>query len=69
VAKYQATVRISKNDETVDASSIFELLCLAAHQGTELELSAQGPDAAKVLEALAQLFANEFGVVYTDEQP
>jgi phosphocarrier protein len=69
VTKYQATVMISKNDETIDASSIFDLLCLAAHQGTKLELLAEGPDAEKVLEALAQLFASEFGVVYTDEQP
>jgi phosphotransferase system HPr (HPr) family protein len=66
VGRHQANVTVEKGDQAVDASSIFDLMSLAASQGTELVLSATGPDAAAVLEALVRLFADEFGVSYTD---
>ena len=66
VGRYQAKVTVQKGRQTVDASSVPNLMSLAATQGTELVLSASGPDAAEVLEALVRLFAAEFGVRYTD---
>jgi len=66
VGRHRANVTVQKGSQTVDASSMLELMALAASQGTELVLSATGPDAAEVLEALAHLFAKEFGVAYTD---
>ncbi len=67
VSKYRASVTIRKGDQTVDASSTIDVLSLAATQGTELVVTAMGPDALEVLEALDGLFATEFGVSYSDE--
>jgi len=43
--------------QAVDAGSMLELLSLAATGGTELVLSASGPEAWEALEAVAGLFA------------
>ena len=43
----------------VNADSIFDLLSLAATRGTELILSATGPDAQEALDAVVRLFAEE----------
>ncbi len=45
---------------TIDAADVLQLLSLGASQGTELTLSATGPDAEQVLDALAQRFADQF---------
>jgi len=52
--------------EVASAARILELMSLGAAQGTELTLSAEGPDAEQALEALATLFAHEFEIVYKD---
>ena len=66
VGRHKAQVTVRKGGETVDASSVLALLSLTATQGTELVLSARGPEAEEVLEALDDLFANEFGIAYAD---
>jgi phosphotransferase system HPr (HPr) family protein len=66
VGKYRAKVTIRKGSQTGDASSAIDVLSLGATRGTELVLSAAGPDADEVLEALDSLFAEEFGVSYSD---
>jgi phosphocarrier protein len=66
IGRFQATVTVRKGDETADASSILGLMSLAAPQGTELGLLAEGPEAKEALEALVRLFANEFGIDYSD---
>jgi phosphotransferase system HPr (HPr) family protein len=58
----QSKVEIRAPRQTVDAAEILQLLSLGATQGTELELSATGPDAKQVLDALADQFANCFGL-------
>jgi phosphotransferase system HPr (HPr) family protein len=59
----QSKVEIHAPGQTVDAGDILQVLGLGAIQGTELTLSATGPDAKNVLARLAELFANQFGVV------
>jgi phosphotransferase system HPr (HPr) family protein len=66
VQKYDAQVTIRRDGQIVDAASIFDLLSLGAAQGTELNLSATGPQAKEVIEALAQHFDAEFEVDYKD---
>ncbi|MEM8886013.1 MAG: HPr family phosphocarrier protein [Planctomycetota bacterium] len=44
----------------VDAKSIMELMLLAAGPGTELMLTASGPQAAEATDALADLFERQF---------
>ena len=66
VGRYRAKATVQKGNQVVDASSVLDLLTLAATQGTELVISATGPEAAELMEALVRLFADEFGVAYTD---
>jgi phosphotransferase system HPr (HPr) family protein len=59
-SKSKVEVRTAR--QTVDASDILQLLGLGATQGTELALSASGPDAEAVLDKLAELFSDRFGL-------
>ena len=59
VSRHQAKVTVHQGGHAVNADSIFGLLSLAATRGTELILSATGPDAQEVLEAVVRLFAEE----------
>ena len=64
VKRYKAKVTVHKGSEAADASNIHALMSLAATQGTELVLSATGPDAESVGTTLVNLFAGEFGISY-----
>lgn len=64
--QYRAAITLRSNGQSASAARILELMSLGAAQGTELTLSAEGPDAEQALEALATLFAHEFEIVYKD---
>jgi phosphocarrier protein len=57
---FQAKVDFVKENQRVDGKSILELLTLAAEQGTQLEVEAAGPDAQQAIDAMVELFANNF---------
>jgi phosphocarrier protein HPr len=57
---FDAKIELIKEDRRVSAISIIDLLTLGAAQGTQLILEAEGPDAAKAIEALADLVENGF---------
>ena len=59
--RYAAAITVHSNGIGADAKSILDLLTLAAPQGTELVLRAQGPDAAEAITGLARLFEDMFG--------
>jgi phosphocarrier protein NPr len=48
-------VQITCGEQAADATSILELLLLAAECGAELRISAQGPDADQVVQALVNV--------------
>lgn len=58
--QYEAKIEFVKENHRVDGKSILDLLTLAAVQGTELTVEADGPDAPAALDALAELFASDF---------
>ncbi|NLX56970.1 MAG: HPr family phosphocarrier protein [Planctomycetaceae bacterium] len=58
--QFAARIEILKDGERFNGKSILSLLTLAAEQGTELVLRADGPDAEEALEALAELFGRGF---------
>jgi len=66
VSRHNAEVTVQRNGHTASAASILDLMSLGATQGTELVLSAKGPDAEEALNALARLFANEFEILYKE---
>jgi phosphocarrier protein len=59
--RYEASITVQSCDMEADAKSILDLLTLAAPQGTELTLRAQGPDAGEAITGLSKLFEDMFG--------
>jgi len=59
--KYKSEVWLSKDGQTVNGRSILGVLTLAASQGEEVDVTAEGEDAAVLLDKTRELFANRFG--------
>lgn len=59
-AKFKSDIFISRDSQVVNGKSIMGVMMLAAENGAELTISANGTDEAHALEALAELFANKF---------
>ena len=57
----QIILRRVDTDVTADAKSILSVLMLAAGQGTELQARTDGTDEAAAMNALEQLFVEQFG--------
>lgn len=58
---FKSSVTVKRRDQSVDGKSIMQMLMLAATQGTELEVCAEGPDAEQAVEKLAKLVDERFG--------
>jgi phosphocarrier protein HPr len=56
-ARYQSDVAVRREDVRVNGKSILDLMRLAAEQGTELTVEADGADAEAALDALVALLA------------
>ncbi len=63
--KYESTINVQKDNLRVNGKSPLELMLLAAEQGTELVLEADGADAPAALEALAELIE----IIRSDDEP
>ena len=59
-AKFASDIRVEKDGETIDGKSIMGLMMLAAGEGSELTVTAQGRDAEAAIQALEQLFRQKF---------
>ena len=59
--QFQSRIRLLKNGQEADAKSILGILTLSCPQGTEIEVHAEGNDAAEALKAMALLIENKFG--------
>ncbi|HMT14244.1 MAG TPA: HPr family phosphocarrier protein [Aestuariivirga sp.] len=57
---FNADITVSKDGETVPATSIMGLMMLAAAIGSTITVEATGPEAAKALDALEELLAAKF---------
>jgi phosphocarrier protein len=57
---FEAEVTVTREGQTVDARSIMGLMMLAAGPGSTIEIRAEGPEAERAVEALAELVANRF---------
>lgn len=58
---FDATITVSKDQNTVGGTSIMGLMMLAAGIGSSIQVTADGPDAAAALDAIARLVADRFG--------
>jgi phosphocarrier protein HPr len=60
-ARFESEILITKDGQDVNARSIMGLMMLAASLGSEIQISAEGPDAAEALTALLALAEAKFG--------
>jgi phosphocarrier protein HPr len=60
VEKFSAEVWVTRSGETVGGTSIMGLMMLAAGPGTTVTVSAIGPEAQQVVDAIAALVADKF---------
>ena len=58
---FDAKVTVTRGEDTVNGCSIMGLLTLAASQGSEIEIRADGPQAEEALDTLVKLIADLFG--------
>ena len=62
--QYNAKVQVYKGGTdpcTVDGKSIFQMMTIAAFEGTEIQIEAEGDDAAAVVADLVALIESKFG--------
>src|SRR5690606_28128534 len=59
--RFNASIHVTRDGQTVPATSIMGLMMLAAHPGASILVEAEGPEAEPALEALASLVAAGFG--------
>ncbi len=60
-SKYNSDLYLEKNGIRANCKSILGLLALGAAKGSTLELTAEGSDEDKALEAIKRLFEERFG--------
>ena len=57
---FDCRIRIHEGEKNVDGKSIMGMMMLAASQGTQIIIDAEGTDASLALEALSNLVAEGF---------
>ena len=60
-AHYESRVELLQGEESADAKSIMSLMMLAAPQGSQLTLKAEGADAQAAVAEIMQLINERFG--------
>lgn len=58
---FDAAVRVTHEDWSVPGASIMGLMMLGAGFGSEITITAEGPQAAEALDTLVRLVADKFG--------
>ena len=60
-SKFKSKVQIKAKGKTVDAKSILMIMSMGLVKGTEITLSADGPDEAEAVQTLKKLIDDKFG--------
>lgn len=60
-SKFSADIRVRKDQREVSGKSIMGVMMLAAAQGSQITLIAEGDDAKAALDELSALVADRFG--------
>jgi phosphocarrier protein len=58
-SRFRSDVKLTKEDTTVDAKSIMGVMMLAAECGSEVLITAEGPDEVEVVDAVAEFLEKE----------
>ena len=57
--KFRSDLKLTKDDITVDSKSIMGVLMLAAECGSELLITAEGPDEEEAMNAVAEFLESD----------
>jgi phosphocarrier protein len=60
-SRFDSKITLKAKGREVDARNIMQVMMLAASQGTEVELAADGPDEQEAIDALVALIEDYFG--------
>ncbi len=60
-ARFESEINVVKDGQVVNARSIMGLMMLAASLGTDVEITAEGPDAEEAMTAILALAEAKFG--------
>lgn len=58
--RFDATISVAQDGQTVDAASVMCLMLLAGKQGKQVEVCAEGNEAEVALAAVTELFEQRF---------
>ena len=61
VEAHDASATVSRDDMSSSGDSIMGLLMLAAGNGSDIDVETEGPEADRLMEAIAALVADKFG--------
>lgn len=59
--QFDADIKVTRDGQTVPATSIMGLMMLAAQMGSTILIEAKGREAAHAMDALTKLIASRFG--------
>jgi len=59
-ARFQSSLEVTKDTQTINGKSIMGVMMLAAKMGTELTLHINGPDEVEMETALLELISQRF---------
>jgi phosphocarrier protein len=59
-SKFESEIELRKDDLLVDAKSLLAVLGLEASKGTEIQITATGPDEEEALAQLVELVKDKF---------
>ena len=57
--KFDSSITVIKDDQEINGKSIMGILMLAAEQGSEIEVIAEGEDANEAIEALEEFIGRD----------
>jgi len=60
-SQFNCDINVSRNNRTVNGKSIMGMMMLAAAQGTDIQVHAEGDDAEQALIAIEVLIKDYFG--------
>ena len=58
-SRFRSDVKLTKDDITVDAKSIMGVMMLAAECGSEVVVTAEGPDEIEAMQAVAEFLETD----------
>ncbi len=60
-SQFRSEIKVKKGSQEVNGKSIMGILMLAASQGSEVSVAAEGEDADQAIHELGKLIENHFG--------